>query len=207
MIISKPHKFCFFSVPRTASTAISKFLIEHFNGEQRGLKHSAYVQFIDKATPEEKEYFTFAGIRHPMDSAISEYFKKKNDHNGKFSAGKQKNGRPIHDEAIKRYQYLVDTDASFSEYFLKFYTEPYGLGFHNRTLKYMDLVIRYECLETDFIKACYHIGLDVTGITLPKVNPTKKEGQHFQSFYTPEAVERAKEVFGFFMDQYGYSVS
>ncbi len=87
MIISHVHQYCFFSVPRTASTAVSRYLIANLEGFQRGKKHSSYQQFLESATPEERQYFAFAGVRHPMDSAVSEYLKKKHDHNGKFSRG------------------------------------------------------------------------------------------------------------------------
>jgi hypothetical protein len=207
MIISHTYKYCFFSVPRTASSAISNYLTIHFNGERRGKRHNSYLQFCETATPEERLYFTFAGVRHPMDSAVSEYFKKKNDHKGKFSRGRLRTGRPIHPEAMERYHYLEKTNADFSDYFLKFYTKPYGIGFHEQTLKYMDFIIKYESLEPDLKHAFSRTGIPTESIELPKVNTTRKSDQGFQSFYSPEALERAREVFGFFMEQYGYDMS
>ena len=207
MIISHVYQYCFFSVPRTASTAISRFLVTHFSGEKRGKKHSSYTAFRESATPAEQQYFTFAGVRHPMDSAVSEYYKKKNDHNGKFSRGQLRGGRPIHPEAMERYRYLETTDADFSDYFLKFYTKPYGIGFHEQTLRYMDFIIKYESLESDLKQVLALTGIPAESIELPKVNTTHKSNQGFKSFYSPEALERARKVFGFFMEQYGYSIT
>jgi hypothetical protein len=206
MIISHVYKYCFFSVPRTASTAISRYLTAHLEGTQKGKKHSSYQQFLASATSEERRYFTFAGVRHPMDSAVSEYLKKKHDHNGKFSRGHLKNGRPIHPEAMKRYRYLQDTNVSFSDYFLEFYNSPYGLGFHEQTLRHMDHIIRYEYLDTDFERALSKVGITSGYPPLGRVNPTREKATEYLAFYTPEAIERAREVFGFFMSEYGYNI-
>ncbi|MEQ8705792.1 MAG: sulfotransferase family 2 domain-containing protein [Phaeodactylibacter sp.] len=206
MIISHTYKYCFFSVPRTASTAISQYLKANCDGHQKGKKHSSYESFLQTAVPEERQYFTFAGVRHPMDSAVSEYFKKKSDHNGKFSRGHFKNGRPINPEAMERYQYLQGTNASFSDYFLKFYTKPYGVGFYEHTLRYMDHIIRYEHLNADFQHVLSSLGIKSGPPPLTPVNPTRKKAQEYWTFYTPEALDRARDVFAFFMGLYGYKV-
>ena len=142
-----------------------------------------------------------------MDSAVSEYFKKKNDHKGKFSRGRLKSGRPIHPEAMERYRYLEQTATDFSDYFLKFYTKPYGIGFYEQPLKHMDFVIKYESLESDLNQAFSLTGIPAERITLPKVYTTRKRDQDFKSFYSLEAMERAREVFGYFMEQYGYGMT
>lgn len=206
MIISHTYKYCFFSVPRTASTAISKYLMAHCDARQKGRKHSSYQQFLQAATLEEQQFYTFAGVRHPMDSAVSEYFKKKHDHNGKFSRGHLKNGRPVHPEAMERFRYLQETNASFSDYFLKFYTEPYGLVFYEHTLRHMDHIIRYEHLNTDFQHILSILGVESEQPPLTQVNPTSRKAQEYWTFYSPEALDRAREVFDFFMGLYGYEM-
>ncbi len=102
---------------------------------------------------------------------------------------------------------MQETHASFSDYFLKFYTEPYGLGFHEQTLRYMDYIIRFEDLNADFRHVLSTLGVASKQHPLRRVNPTRKNAEGYHTFYTPEAIERARKVFGFFMRTYGYEIS
>ena len=86
MIISHTHKYLFIELPMTGSTAISKELREQYDGVSILQKHSTYLDFLRVANEAEKQYFVFAGIRHPLDQVVSHYFKFKTGHDGQFTA-------------------------------------------------------------------------------------------------------------------------
>ncbi|MEM1319717.1 MAG: sulfotransferase family 2 domain-containing protein [Bacteroidota bacterium] len=203
MIINHQHRFCFFAIPRTASKSVAKLLIEAYGSQGILKRHSSYGEFIAQAKPEERDYFTFTTVRNPMDSVVSEYFKKKSDHRGRFSRGSYRDGRPIAPAALRRYRFIVENDASFAEYFAEFYQEPYRLPRHEETAQKADVVMRYEQLEEDFEKLLKKLNLPLH--PLPKINATAGKRGHFLDYYTPEIVPQALSVFTPLMQQWGYS--
>ena len=85
MIISHTHRYLFVELPRTGSTAISRELVQNYEGAHILWKHATYQDFLKVAKPEEKEYFVFSGIRNPLDDAVSRYFKIMTDHRERFT--------------------------------------------------------------------------------------------------------------------------
>ena len=202
MIINHQHRFCFFSIPRTASTAISQLLIEKYGSESVLKRHTTFREFMTQASSDEKQYFKFTAIRHPMDSIVSAYFKKKSDHRGRFSRGSFKKGRPLSPQQKKEYQFIVSTNATFPQYFLKFYTKPYHRPNHEETVRNMDSVIRFENLNDNFKKVTDQLNLSFHPI--PNVNATSERDTDFLKFYTPEIIPLAKKVFTPIMKDWGY---
>ncbi len=206
MIISHKYKYLFVELPRTGSTAISKELREQYDGQAILHKHATYDAFERIATPEEKNYFVFSGIRNPLDDAVSYYFKMKTDHKGQYSAmatNKKWLNRLIWHSTISRYHYIRKTNADFSTYFLKFYTLPFN-NWSTLSHDKFDAVIRFENLSEDFVRTLELIGIQPKR-SLPAVNKTGKKSRDPISYYTPEAAERAKKVFGPFMECWGYN--
>lgn len=203
MIINHEYKFCFFAIPRTASKAISKVLKEEMGSEEIHKMHTSYEEFQQLAAPAEKRYFTFATIRNPMDSVVSAYFKKKNDHNGRFSRGTFKNGRPIGVRAMAEYRFIVDNDADFAAYFLEFYKDVYQIPRHEATVRSVQTILRYESLDTDFATLLAK-KWNRPELKIPVFNQTAGKSRDFLSYYTPETRVRAKQVFGRLMGEWGY---
>ena len=58
---------------KTASSAVAAELCENYAGEMILKKHSTIAEFRRQATEDEKSYFTFAGVRNPLDVAVSRY--------------------------------------------------------------------------------------------------------------------------------------
>ena len=77
MIISHKHKYLFVETQETACTAIAKELCENYDGKEILWKHARYRDFLRKASPKEKKYFVFTGLRNPLDFILSRYFKGK----------------------------------------------------------------------------------------------------------------------------------
>jgi hypothetical protein len=206
MIISHTHKYLFVELPRTASTAISHELREMYDGQSILRKHATYYDFLKIASPAEKEYFVFAGIRNPLDDAVSLYFKYRGDHKQKFTAlaeNRRKKRRLAEHAAAIKFRFIKQTEADFPTYFKRFYKIPYNT-WSDLSHKQFDFVIRFENLQADFARALELIGIEQKR-PLPQVNPTGGRGRDFASYYTPEIIPRARRVFGPYMRQWGYT--
>lgn len=206
MIISHTHKYLFVELPRTASTAISHELREIYDGQPILRKHATYYDFLKIASPAEKEYFVFAGIRNPLDDAVSLYFKYRGDHKQKFTAlaeKRRKRRRLAEHVAAIKFRFIKESEADFPTYFKRFYKIPYNT-WSDLSHKQFDFVIRFENLQADFARALELIGVEQKR-PLPQVNPTGGRARDFVSYYTPEIIPRAKRVFGPYMRQWGYT--
>jgi len=212
MIVSHKHQYLFIEVPFTGSTAISKALRNDYDGEEvqfsRDHKHSNYSEWRRVARGREKKYFVFATVRNPLDLAVTDYMRLKNDHPGQFEdaatteTNLAKHGGWITEEHLERYNFIKDTDADFPTYFLRYYKSVY----HNWYLMgHPDFgyVLRYEHLNDDFQEVLRRLSIPSIG-PLPVVNKTMRKVS-FHEYYTPETWERVSIVFGPFMKQWGYT--
>jgi len=203
MIISHAHRFCFFAIPRTGSSAIKLALLEAGIGQEIKPRHISYTEFMSTASPEVKNYYTFTSVRHPLDSVVSAYFKRKNDHNGRFSRGTFKNRRPIANNQLEAFRFIRDTGADFPTYFEHFHCTPYRKPRHQATVTSVNRILRFESLQEDFSKVMKE--LDLPEIILPRYNSTAGRVSGYQSYYPPRIQHQAKEMFGDIMDAWGYN--
>jgi len=212
MIISHQHKYLFLELPLTASTAIAKELIEHYDGKSIYYKHANYRKFLKKANAEQKKYFTFIGIRNPMDQAVSHYYKYISNHNEKYADIQEvkKTKNPIKHHINQRihqrkFRYVQEHQPSFSDFFMKFYKIPYS-NWAILDKERMDGVIRFEHIQEDFIQVLKDIGI-TPARALPQGNKTEAKTKGFIAhFDTPESQEKAALIFGPFMKEWGYSL-
>lgn len=204
MIISHAHQYLFVELPRTGSTAISRELVQNYQGIRILWKHSTYQDFLRSAKPEEKEYFVFSGIRHPLDDAVSRYFKIKTDHRQRFTDPEKLKRRKSLSERLETYIYkdVHQNNFEFEKFFLKYYFLPYN-NWASMGRKHYDYVIRFENIQEDFGAALRQIDIEPVR-PLPVRNATTKRTRTFASYYSPRAIRRARWVFGPFMKQWGY---
>lgn len=204
MIISHEHKYLFIEVPHTGSTAISKELRAHYGGVPILRKHAYYPEFLSFATPEEKEYFCFAGIRNPLDETVTKFQKLKTNHGEIYTDPRnmREQGGWLTPSDLKKFDYIRDHNADFGEFFLKFYRRPYT-NVSSLSGRALDFVIHFEHLQEDFGRALELLGIEQKR-PLPRTNPTSGRKRDYRSYYTPECRERAKKVFGPFMKKWGY---
>ena len=148
MIISHKYKFLFIGLPFSASSAISKELHRRYDGKPFLRKHSLYHEFEKIATPAEKRYFVFAVLRNPLEIVITVYEKMKSNTKGNFNNPKlfKENGGHITKDQREKFNYIKKNNASFQEYFLKFYKIPFD-NFTRMTLDHCNYIIRYEDIE------------------------------------------------------------
>ena len=201
MIISHKHKYLFIELPHTGTTAISRELRLHYDGQQILRKHGHYHEFLRVAKPEEKEYFVFSGIRNPLDEAVSLYFKYKTDHHTRFSRPSPKSTVTRRD--LERFKFVRDTNASFADYFKRFYRFPYS-NWSTISHRDFDCVIRFENLADDFVMALRLMGIQPVR-PLPVVNKTM-EKKHYLEYFTPEIIPSARWIFGPYLKEWGYSL-
>lgn len=203
MIISRKYKYLFVELPHTASSAISKELREFYDGAKLLRKHAFYHDFLKGASAEEKRYFVFAGIRHPADEVVSLYLKYKNNHREAFttSAKLKENGGFLKESDIKVFNFIQETDADFSTFFKKYYQWPYD-NWSSLAHKKFDYVIHFENLQEDFAEVLKLLNIEQKR-PLPIVNKTQEKAS-FWSYYTPDIREQATQVFGPFMEKWGY---
>jgi len=118
MIISHKYKYLFVELPHTASTAISKELRELYDGESILRRHSRYHDFLRQATPAEKQYFVFSGLRNPLDTIVTGYMKYKHNVSNFYTDPKnwQRNGGFVTETALKTYRTIQEENLSFEQY-------------------------------------------------------------------------------------------
>ena len=206
MIISHTHRYLFVELPRTGSTAIRRELRDLYDGRPILHKHATYEEFLKVASPDEKQYFVFSGIRNPLDDAVSQYFKLKTDHNQRMSdPSRAPKSKPLLNRIVDRrvFRYLQREDADFPSYFMRYQVFPYdrwsSLSHHR-----FDYIIRFEHLADDFAEVLGRIGIE-SRRGLPQVNTTAARSRDYRDYYPPHTHARARRVFGPFMERWGYA--
>lgn len=204
MIISHKYHYLFIELPHTASTAISRELNEHYGGKHILHKHAHYHEFLNIAKPAEKAYFTFAGIRNPLDIIVTSFFKRKTNHQSFYTNPKywQVNGGHVSNQALKEFHFLIGNDATFREYLFKFYRIPYDSWGSPRPDQF-NFVIRYEYLQQDFSYLLTLLNIKQIR-PLPIVNKTRQKAEDFWSYYSPDTYEHVQSIFGPYMKIWKY---
>jgi hypothetical protein len=201
VIISDTHRYVFVEQPHTACTAIQAELKEHYGGRRILAKHATYADFLRTATPEQKRYFVFSGVRNPLDEAVSMYFKFKTDWKSKYSRRTESQTLSKHQTAA--FAFVAGEQGDFARYIRRFYRRP----FDNDTLIYhkrMDEVIRFEHLQEDFSRTLSRLGLEQVR-PVPLVNKTSERGTYLD--YYPESLRGyAARIFGPFMFKWDYEL-
>ena len=205
MIISHKYKFVFIGLPFSASSAISKELNLEYEGEPYLRKHSLFHEFEKVATKEERNYFVFAVLRNPMEIAVTVYEKMRANAKGNFTNPKlfKENGGHITKHHRERFNFIQDKNASFQEYFTKFFKKPYD-NFSSLTLDGCDCIIRYENITSDYLLALEKAGIE-SPKPLPVANKTAGKKNDLSLYYTDEIKEQAIYVFAPFFEKYGYN--
>ncbi|MBK8582076.1 MAG: sulfotransferase family 2 domain-containing protein [Flavobacteriales bacterium] len=212
MVISDKHRFVFVNLPQTASTAISRELVDQYEAREFCFKHALWrTDYMKAANAEQKKYRVISGLRNPMDITVSTYFKVKSDHEDRYSnaqANKIKHGflrKHIMLWWNKRSAAeIIGKKQDFSTWFMRNHKMPYA-SWSILDHKRFDKVVRYEHLQEDFADALKKLGVEQTR-PLPVGNKTAKEGKHFSDYFDTDASKRrAKFVFGPYMKEFGYT--
>lgn len=205
MVISDRYRYLFVELPRTGSTAVRHELCELYGGRPILTKHATYEDFLREASPEQRDYFVFGGIRNPADVVVSLYVRYRTDPYHKYTDPKMLARANLVERTILRreFAFIHDRDADFSSFFLRFYHLPYNT-WASTSFRHCDFIMKYEDLDRDFASALRKIGIEPVR-PLPVVNKTEAKERDFWAYYSPAARRRAKRVFGPYMERWGYS--
>ena len=188
-------------LPRTGSTAISRELIDYYDGDTFLRKHSYYQEFLDAASDEQINYRLIVGLRNPLDDAVSQYFKYKTDHKVRFSKPEER--EYMSRRHMERYRFIAENNADFPTYFKKFYRYPYDNATSTIDDR-IDFLIRFENLQEDFSSMLKGIGASQIR-PLPLANKTA-ERVHFLTYYADKIIPRAIWIFWPYMKKWGYDL-
>jgi hypothetical protein len=199
VIISDEHRYVFVEQPHTACTAIRDELVAHYGGRPFLDRHATYAAFLRVATPDQKRYFVFSGLRNPLDERVSMYCKYRTDHHQKYSRRFMR----LAERQQHAFVEVAGEHADFATFLRHYHRRPYDndmLVHHAR----MDDLIRFEDLQGGFARVLRRLGL-VQVRPLPVVNPTLGRGDYL-AYYPPELRPHAVRVFGPFMRRWGYEL-
>jgi hypothetical protein len=205
MIISHEHRYVYIEVPRTGSTSVAKELREQYGGHLVLRKHATYRDFLRQASADERGYFSFSGIRNPLDVAVTRYAHLRANPMGHFTDPTEIAKRNSIASRVERriYAWVHETDADFERFLRRWYLLPYDT-WTSLDHKRVDIVLRFESLADDFAEALTRIGIHPVR-RLPVVNATPGRDRDFARYYTPRAIRRAAWVFGPYMEEWGYA--
>jgi hypothetical protein len=205
MVISHKYKYLFIEIPLTGSWAIRQELCKYYGGQTILHKHANYQEFLRKASESEKKYFAFATVRNPLDEAVSTYYKLKTDHKGVFSNSEVSIQSQIIDYAdVKMYESIRDSGATFESVFMKtkLWDRPYS-SMIDVSSNYLDFVIKFETMNEDFGELLRVLGVEPVR-PIPVLNKTRERKVDWISYYTPNMIDKARIVYGPFMQKWGY---
>jgi len=204
MVISHKYKYLYVALPLTGSTSISNELCELYGGQRILKKHSFYHTFLKAASDEEKKYFVFSGIRNPLDTIVTQYFRLKSNHKEHFTTPRnwKRNGGWVSGSQLRKFHIVQETHADFPTFFKKFYRIPF-VDWSTLAHKNFDFIIRFENLQTDFTRVLSILNIEQKH-PLPLINNTAGRSKEFWTYYTPEIRPLARHIVGPFMKRWHY---
>ncbi len=127
MVISRRLRCIYVELPHTGSTSVSEELCAHYGGERILRKHAHYREFYRAASPDERRYFVFSGIRNPLDEVVSLYFRYKTNHTLSFTNPLHlaRNGGWVTEKHLRQYRFVTEEKGNFEGYVRTFYRRPY----------------------------------------------------------------------------------
>lgn len=177
MIISHKHKYIFVGLPFSGSSAISKELLELYDGESIFTKHTNIQSVLKSKEINIKEYFVFAVYRDPIEIIKSIYSKYINNSKGVYTDDKYliKNGGHISKKSINMYHYIQSENLSFHSFvnLNKKRFLPYDNVFTINE-KHLDFKIDFNKLSEDFKLVLNKIGIQQVR-EIPVYNKTKNK--------------------------------
>lgn len=175
MIVNREYKYVFIGFPYSASSAISKELVENYGGERLMLKHSTMLSL--KGIKKYKDYKTIAVFRSPISVWKTQYIKLMKSSIFDNEKYLRSNGGHINRRAFNLAQRMREEDWSFNQY-VKHKSRsrlPYVSSFIVNYNK-LDFIIRYHELQYDWQVVMKDLGHSSVS-PLPLYNATANKVQ------------------------------
>ena len=120
-------------------------LCENYAGEMILHKHASYDEYLAQANPDEKRYFSFAGVRNPLDVAVSRYELRKSEW-----------GQQAQRLLRLQTEFTRRPGVSFGDFFVEFMINReidiarVPLNWRSETFQSIDHIYQYENLQNEF---------------------------------------------------------
>lgn len=173
MIISFKHKYIFVGLPNSGSSAISKELIENYDGVSIENKHTSIPYFKWKHKVDLNDYFIFGVYRDPIDICFSQFSKIKVNAKGAYTNSllQKRNGGFVSKRDYAFFLEVQNSNLSFEQYLTKkYFFIPYDNLF-SINKKYFNFIINFNSLNEGFKEALSLCNLKVVR-DLPLYNKT-----------------------------------
>ena len=176
MIISDKWKYIFVGLPFSASSAISKELLEYYDGQPVAWKHANITEQIAKGRDISK-YYVFAVYRNPVEITFSHYNKLLTNAYGVFTKPEcfRENGGWVTKRARSIFHEVRSKSLDFNSYIRLHYKFPYDSVF-SLNKPYLNKVLDFGNINDSFQEALLDIGIKAKR-ELPLFNKTDKPGQ------------------------------
>jgi len=175
MIISYKYKYIFVGIPFSASSAISKELIENYAGEPILHKH-ANLPFLKKKYTQLdlKKYVKFAVIRDPIQIMNTIYNKYITNPYNVFTDPHYyvENGGHITKKSRKIYYKIHKEGWSFDTFLSKTFNYPYD-SVYSLNKRYLDFTLNFDNIQNDFDSLLKFLLIEKKR-NLPSYNRTNK---------------------------------
>ena len=199
MVVSHQYEYVFMQTMKTASTAIAKELCENYAGEMILHKHASYAEFLSQANAREKQYFSFAGVRNPLDVAVSRYELRKS-------------ARGPREDQVNQVQnrYIENSGAEFPQFFIEFMVNrgvdfaSVPLNWRSKSFQSIDYIYKYENLQQEFSTILRLAGIEQNR-PLPLVNKTTGK-DHYLDYYDETTLQFAYTFFQDYLRRWGYDL-
>lgn len=202
MIIGRRYGYLFVEVPNTGSTAIAAELTRFYGGERLLHKHATYAEFLRTPEGRAHSYFVFSTIRNPLDATLTQYFKMRSNHRGRFTAQRLRSTPSVTPRHIALFEY-VQAGGDFAGFFRRFQTGVYNNNYLLLAER-MGTVMRYERLQDDFALVLRRLGITQVR-PIPERNPTAGKTGSYWDYYTEEVRDRAIASYWPYMKRWGYA--
>jgi hypothetical protein len=190
MIISHKHKYIFIGLPFSASSAISKELIEQYDGEYILNKHANIQTFLSSNKLNINNYTIFAVYRDLEEILFTRYNKYKYNSKEVYTNPSflVKNGGHVTAKALNIHNRIINEDIDFEDFIVKFSKSiPYDFVF-SINAPYVTDILNFNNLSPDFDRVLAKIGF-TNRRELPLYNKTEKKDQK------PEISEKVRRKY------------
>lgn len=201
MIISDTYKYVFIEIPNTGCTSVRRVLRERYDGRPVLHKHATYAELLRSDLCNRQDYFVFATVRNPLDTAVTQYEKMRSNHKGRYTDPKRIGTHSVPHRVKRLFDLIHEGKADFATFLRHIHPQVYN-NFYLLLHEEMDFIMRFENLNTDFTTAISRIGIE-SHEPLPHTNKTSEKAP-FESYYTPDAIAHAVRVYGPYMAEWGY---
>lgn len=195
MIINTSRKFIFVGLPYSASSAISRELIEQYDGKFILSKHANITDLLDynktsRIIEKIEEYTIFAVFRDPIDMVTTMYTKLKTNPYGAYTNPQLyiENGGWVTKRARHMHALITQNKLSFNDFVRHRYKVPFDFPY-SLNKSYITHTLDFSNIAQSFNEILQVLGLTPSR-QLPIFNKTQQKGEH--------ALEKnlAEKVFG-----------